>query len=115
MAEKPSSSSTEQIILNRAPLVAGVPLKSMAGGATPVKQFFVRNHFQMPTMDGKAWHLIVDGEVENLLSLSYDNLKQLPDKELQVLLELAGNSSASVQPPIDGLLWVHIGVSSSLW
>lgn len=115
MAEKPSSSSTEQIILNRAPLVAGVPLKSMAGGATPVKQFFVRNHFQMPTMDGKAWNLIVDGEVENLLSLSYDNLKQLPDKELQVLLECAGNSRASVQPPIEGLLWDHSGVSSAMW
>lgn len=115
MAQQSNNSSAEQVILNREPLVAGVPLKSLDGGATPVEQFFVRNHFQMPTMDGAGWNLTVDGEVENALSLSYDDLTQMPSKELLVLLECAGNSRASVQPPIEGLLWDHSGVSSALW
>lgn len=115
MANKPNDSSTQRILLNREPLVAGVPLKSLDGGATPVEQFFVRNHFQIPVVDGAAWNLTVDGEVENGLSLSYADLKQMPSKELPVLLECAGNSRASVQPPIEGLLWDHSGVSSALW
>jgi DMSO/TMAO reductase YedYZ molybdopterin-dependent catalytic subunit len=115
MADQPSFSFTERIVLNREPLVSGVPLKSLDGGPTPVEQFFVRNHFPMPTMDESVWNLTIDGEVEHTLSLSYEDLKQLPSRELQVLLECAGNSRASVQPPIEGLLWDHSGVSSARW
>lgn len=115
MSDQRNNSSAERIVLNREPLVAGVPLGSMDVGATPVEQFFVRNHFQMPVIDGAEWKLAIDGEIKNSLSLSYEDLMQMPSEELQVLLECAGNSRASVQPPIEGLLWDHSGVSSALW
>lgn len=115
IADTPNDCSTRQIILSREPLVAGVPLGSLDGGTTPVEQFFVRNHFQIPSLDTANWRLEIDGEVENLLSLGYDDLKRLPSKELPVLLECAGNSRASVQPPIEGLMWDHSGVNSARW
>lgn len=55
MADKPNGSSTQRIVLSREPLMAGVPLRSLDGATTAVEQFFVRNHFQIPIMDGKPW------------------------------------------------------------
>ena len=115
MSKESEDASVEQIVLNREPLVAGVPHSSLHGGNTPAKQFFVRNHFPTPSLNGPDWRLPIDGEVESPFELSYEELKALPSKESTILLECAGNSRASIQPPIEGLLWDHSGVSSAQW
>ncbi len=107
--------SPEQIILNTQPLVAGVPLKSLEGDQTPAELFFVRNHYSIPQIDSSSWRLEVSGAVESPFTLTYDELLKMPSREVDVLLECAGNSRASVQPSIEGLLWDHSGVSSGSW
>jgi DMSO/TMAO reductase YedYZ molybdopterin-dependent catalytic subunit len=101
--------------LSQEPLVGGLPLPAMASGPTPTPQFFVRNHFPIPTIDAAQWHLTVAGEVDRTLSFTYQDLKGLPSRDLGCLLECAGNSRSTVQPPVEGLLWDHGGVSNANW
>ena len=115
MSKVTSRVSGELTVLNEDPLVAGTPLSTMDSEETPARSFFVRNHFPIPSLDISNWGLSVTGEVERPLRLNYDDLKRLPSKEIGALLECAGNSRATVQPPIEGLLWDHGGVGSARW
>jgi DMSO/TMAO reductase YedYZ molybdopterin-dependent catalytic subunit len=47
--------------------------------------------------------------------LKYDDLKQLPSKEVVSLLECAGNSRAVMQPPAEGVPWDHGAVGTARW
>jgi DMSO/TMAO reductase YedYZ molybdopterin-dependent catalytic subunit len=87
----------------------------MDGALTPTNQFFVRNHFPIPAIDASHWKLSVSGEVDHPISFTYRELKSLPAGNLTCLLECAGNSRAAVQPPVEGLLWDHGGVSNARW
>lgn len=101
--------------MSREPLVAGTSLGSMEDLVTPADTFFVRNHFPIPQLEASNWSLSVGGEVERPGSLDLDALKQMPRKELLVLMECADNSRASIQPPIEGILWDNGGVSNAQW
>ena len=115
MSSTMSRISEDLTVMSREPLVAGTSLDSMGELVTPAENFFVRNHFPIPQMDSSNWSLNVGGEVIRPCSLDLDALKQMPRKELLVLMECAGNSRASVQPPIEGLLWDNGGVSTARW
>lgn len=115
MAEDVTGISDKLTVLSQQPLVAGAAFSSMDGGVVPAGEFFVRNHFPIPSPDISTWDFSVTGEVERTLHFNYGDLKRLPGKEIAVLLECAGNSRAAVQPPIEGLLWDHGGVSSARW
>lgn len=106
---------TELTVLSHAPLVAGIPLGSLDGGITPTGRHFIRNHFPIPRLGISNWSLTVGGEVERPLALNFDDLRGLARKELIALLECAGNSRATVQPPVEGLLWDHGGVGAARW
>lgn len=115
MSNPESEISDKLTVLSREPLVAGAALASFNGGVVPADEFFVRNHFPIPRPDTSSWTLTVSGEVKTPLSLGYDEMKRLPSKEIEVLLECAGNSRQAIQPSIEGLLWDHGGVSTARW
>src|ERR1700687_3696750 len=66
-------------------------LSGFADYLTPNDQFFVRTHVYVPTVSLNEWRLKVDGEVASPLTLTLDNLRQLPSVELVGVLECAGN------------------------
>ena len=115
MAEAVSGISSKMTVLSREPLVAGASLNSFNGGVVPADEFFVRNHFPIPRPDMSSWALTVSGEVDTPRRLGYEDVKRLPSREIEVLLECAGNSRATIQPSIEGLLWDHGGVSTARW
>ena len=102
-------------VLSQEPLVAGTPMSLLDGHVVPTNLFFIRNHFPVPAMDADQWSLKVTGKVRDEFSLTYADLKEMGRTELEALLECAGNSRAAIQPPIEGLLWDHSGVSSANW
>lgn len=110
-----SEITSELKTLSENPLVAGASLAALDHQVIPTESFFIRNHFPVPSLKALDWKLTVSGAVQNSLSLHYQDLKQLPRKELTALLECAGNSRAAVQPPIEGLLWDHGGVGTARW
>ena len=55
--------------------------------------FYIRNHWrEVPKIDPAAYRLVVDGEVERSLSLTFDQLRQMPQSRFQATFECCGNS-----------------------
>jgi DMSO/TMAO reductase YedYZ molybdopterin-dependent catalytic subunit len=61
---------------------------------TPANNFFTINHYGFPTVDMTRWRLGVDGLVRRSLSLTLDDLKARPRREVTFTLECSGNTSA---------------------
>ncbi len=81
---------------------------------TPIGQFYVRCHGDVPKAIPE-WRLSVGGLVERPLSLSVEELRALPQRELVVTLECAGNRRTMQRPAPDGVPWVEGAVSTARW
>src|SRR5438552_17362000 len=78
------------------------PVSLLKSWITPNDLFYVRHHLYAPNVTLKDWTLKVDGEVERALTLTLDELKQLPQASVTVTLECAGNARAFFDPPVAG-------------
>jgi DMSO/TMAO reductase YedYZ molybdopterin-dependent catalytic subunit len=76
---------------------------------------FIRSHFPAPEIGSTDWSLPVTGEVFEPLNLSYDDLLKMPSHEVTSLMECAGNSRSTMQPPAEGVQWNNGGLSVSRW
>jgi hypothetical protein len=70
------------LVVQRAhPLNCETPIPALIGGAAvPNAHFYVRNHFPIPNLDPFVFRLEVGGLVERELSLSVDDLHNLPSQ-----------------------------------
>jgi DMSO/TMAO reductase YedYZ molybdopterin-dependent catalytic subunit len=97
------------------PLNLEMPFGSLAAFITPVDRFFVRSHFSVPRIDLNSWRLKVEGEVENPLELTFNELKAIASLTLPVTLECAGNGRAFLTPQAKGAQWERGAVSNAEW
>jgi DMSO/TMAO reductase YedYZ molybdopterin-dependent catalytic subunit len=67
------------------------PLESIEGAVTPANLFFVRDHFREPELSVSSWRLKVEGRVAKPLELSLADVLESSTKELEAVLECAGN------------------------
>ena len=110
------SESSTLVTVAEDPLCKEASLPSLAEWITPTNRFYVRNHFSnVPVLDSSSWRLEVDGQVESTLSLTLDDVKQLPAREMAITMECAGNSRSYVTPPAEGLAFHHGAVSTAMW
>ena len=79
------------------------------------RPLFVRSHFYTPSLSGEGWKLRVDGEVNNPLTLTLDDLRRLPSHTAVVTLECAGNGRAFFEPPVAGIQWEKGAVGTARW
>jgi DMSO/TMAO reductase YedYZ molybdopterin-dependent catalytic subunit len=105
------------LVVHRAhPLNCETAIQALLGGvAMPNARFYVRNHFQIPTLDAESFRLAVGGLVERPLSLSLRDLHNMRSRTLFVTLECAGNGRTLFDPPIDGEKWNLGAVSTAEW
>jgi DMSO/TMAO reductase YedYZ molybdopterin-dependent catalytic subunit len=82
---------------------------------TPTEDFYVRNHFEVPTVDAKTWKLKVEGHVEKPFEVGLDELRGMGNKTQVSLLECAGNGRVFLKAPQLGLRWELGGVSNGEW
>jgi DMSO/TMAO reductase YedYZ molybdopterin-dependent catalytic subunit len=101
-------------VTNR-PLNAETPLPVLAEAVTPTDLFYVRNHFDVPTLEEETFQLRVDGAVERLLSLSLAEIKALPHKTLRTAMECAGNGRIFMEPKPAGTPWELGAISVAEW
>ncbi len=59
---------------------------------TPTDEFFTIKHFGEPTVDIQAWRLDVSGLVNQPLSLTLDQVRARPRREVTFTVECAGNT-----------------------
>jgi hypothetical protein len=77
------------LVVHRAhPLNCETSIPALLGGVVmPNAHFYVRNHFQIPLLEPRAWRLSVRGLVDRPLSLSLRDLHNLPSRSMVVTLE----------------------------
>ncbi len=93
------------VIVQERPLNAETPLESLSARVTPVPEFYVRNHFDVPATDVAGWRLEVAGAVERPLALSLPELQAMAPRTRLVTLECAGNGRTAMSPLPPGVRW----------
>ncbi|MFJ9575590.1 molybdopterin-dependent oxidoreductase [Streptomyces sp. NPDC101191] len=87
------------------PYNAQTPSAALAAPVTPAGALFVRDHFAVPRTPPGAWRLRVEGAVRTPYTLDHARLAALPHRELDVVLECAGNGRSRMSPQPRGLPW----------
>ena len=85
------------------------------GDVVPAGRFYLRNHFDIPILDGERYRLSVSGLVEQPLELSLDELQDLPSESRLVTLECAGNGRSLFTPVPPGEPWKLGAASTAEW
>jgi DMSO/TMAO reductase YedYZ molybdopterin-dependent catalytic subunit len=73
---------------------------------TPNDRFFTLAHFKVPAIDAPAWRLQIGGLVHRPLSLTLDELKARPRREVTFTVECSGNH---------GLPFFTGGIGNATW
>ncbi|MFN7998626.1 MAG: molybdopterin-dependent oxidoreductase [Bryobacteraceae bacterium] len=68
-----------------------VPLSGIEGDTTPTEKFFIRDHFREPAVSMSGWRLQIEGRVSRPLELAFADILESPVKDIQAVLECAGN------------------------
>jgi DMSO/TMAO reductase YedYZ molybdopterin-dependent catalytic subunit len=111
----PGSLPSGLITREREPMNLEFPFATLDKIHTPNNQFFVRTHFPIPSIDSKSFRLKCSGHVDHEASLSYDEIRKLPQKTVTATLECAGNSRVFLVPRARGVLWELGAVSTAAW
>jgi len=91
-------------------------ISDLTGGAVmPNDRFYLRNHFDIPTLDAEQYRLSVRGLVERPLDLSLSELRNLPSESSVVTLECAGNGRSLFDPLPPGEPWGLGAASTAEW
>jgi DMSO/TMAO reductase YedYZ molybdopterin-dependent catalytic subunit len=68
------------------------PPKALQGAITPTELFYVRNHWKgAPPLNTESYRLAVGGQVKRPLQLTYQEIRDMPQRRFQVTLECCGN------------------------
>ena len=103
------------VTVKKEPFNAEAPLNALRERITPSEQFYVRNNFAIPNLAPDAWHLKVDGAIEQSLELTLDDLKALPQRTVTTTMECAGNGRTGFAPLPTGEPWGLGAVSTAIW
>ncbi len=103
------------IIRQKTPENLEFPFHTLANFLTPTDQFFVRNHFAIPSLTAQAWQLQVEGAVDRPLTLTLADLTQMPTRTLVTTLECAGNGRTFLTPQPPGVAWTLGAVGNAEW
>jgi DMSO/TMAO reductase YedYZ molybdopterin-dependent catalytic subunit len=115
MAVTLPSSSAGLIIRQKEPVNLETPLDQVDSYLTPTELFYIRSHFPAPRLDAASYRLRIDGAVRNPLSLSYQQLRDLPSVTRAATLECAGNSRVFLVPQVPGAQWELGAVGNAEW
>ncbi len=91
------------------------PLESVQGWVTPNRLFFVRNHFEVPTLDLASWRLRLDGCVERPTEWTWEELTALPQRSVFATVECAGNGRSFLRERAPGVQWGAGAIGHAEW
>ncbi|MBS0658356.1 MAG: sulfite oxidase [Verrucomicrobia bacterium] len=106
----------QRIIVTSAPENSETPLDRDICWVTPNPLFFVRNHFEPPTVaDAANWELTLDGLGLTPRKWTVAELSALPQQTLPATVECAGNGRSFLNPPAEGVPWGPGAIGHAEW
>jgi DMSO/TMAO reductase YedYZ molybdopterin-dependent catalytic subunit len=93
------------ITVEEHPFNAETPLRELSRAITPTDSFYVRSHFDIPSLDPSTYRLDLEGAVRTPLKLSLAEIQAFPARQLTATLECAGNGRVRLEPPVPGVRW----------
>ncbi|HXG09728.1 MAG TPA: molybdopterin-dependent oxidoreductase [Gemmataceae bacterium] len=105
----------ERKVITAFPENSETPVESIQGWVTPNRLFFVRNHFDVPTLTPANWRLQIGGCVERPLELTWDELLTLPARSVFATVECAGNGRSFLQERVSGVQWGAGAIGHAEW
>ncbi len=108
---------TELLLLTSSPPQLETPLKYFRELITPNEALFVRWHLSnIPTsVDLETWRLVVHGNVDKPISLSFDDLKKFEKISYTAVIQCAGNGRSFFEPPLFGGQWLNGAMGNVTW
>ena len=91
------------------------PIDEVRSWVTPNRLYFVRNHFEVPTIDLAQWRLSIEGFVDQPRTWSWEQLMGLPERTVFATLECAGNGRSFLQQRIPGVPWGAGAIGHAEW
>jgi DMSO/TMAO reductase YedYZ molybdopterin-dependent catalytic subunit len=115
MATTVQTHSAGLIIRQKEPVNLETPLDQVDSYLTPTELFYVRSHFPAPRLDLGTYRLRIHGAVKAPLSLSYQQLRDMPSETRVATLECAGNGRVFLVPQVPGAQWELGAVGNAEW
>ena len=110
--------SDKLVLLGERPLVAETPENLLDDDTTPTDKFFVRNNGVIPdeAKDPNGWKITIDGEVNNKIELTLEDLKKkFKPVTRRLVLECGGNGRSFFTPQARGNQWTNGGAGCAEW
>jgi DMSO/TMAO reductase YedYZ molybdopterin-dependent catalytic subunit len=95
----------EADVVTHEPLNAHTSEPALREPVTPVGAFFTRNNFAVPRVDRGAWRLPLTGAFAQPRVVTFAEIAAMPSRELEVVLECAGNGRTRMRPVPEGTPW----------
>ena len=104
-------------VMNEKPLNAETPVEFLRSWITANAFFFDRNQGEIPPKKIALadWQLVVAGEVEYPLKLTFDQIYRMPKAGVANTLECSGNSRSLFNEKAKGNPWTIGGVGNAVW
>lgn len=106
---------TERKVVTSFPENSETPLADVQSWTTPTRLFFVRNHFDVPTIDRNDFRLQVHGCVDTPVEWTLDELMALPERSIFATVECAGNGRSFLQEKAPGVQWGAGAIGHAEW
>jgi DMSO/TMAO reductase YedYZ molybdopterin-dependent catalytic subunit len=114
MTKPPLAADAPLVVVRPHPLCAETPAARLVHAITPRESVYVRSNFDVPP-SGALGTLRVDGAVSQPFSLTVAELAALPQREVLVTMECAGNWRLAMRPVPPGEPWQWGAVSTTTW
>src|SRR5712692_8885158 len=115
MGETLQTYSAGLIMRQKEPTNLETPFDQVDSYLTPTELFYIRSHFPAPRLELASYQLRIDGAVRIPLSLSYQQLREMPSETRVATLECAGNSRVFLIPQVAGAQWELGAVGNAEW
>ena len=104
-------------VMTERPLNAETPAESLRSWITANDVFFDRNQGQIPEtpVSLEEYRLVVEGEVNQPLALSFGQILQMPKEIVSNTLECSGNSRSLLKQRAPGNPWTIGGVGNAVY
>lgn len=108
-------STLERRVIVAKPENSETPLAETRSWVTPSRLFFVRNHFDVPTIDRESWRARITGCVDREVELDWEMLESLPTRSVFATMECAGNGRSFLEQETHGVQWGAGAIGHAEW